>query len=84
MTADVEGPAPGPPTCTEHPGDTEVAGRAGSGQDKRGSHLVLPLAQGPPSTVPAGLPPCCPHWLSPTAPLALQVNVSLTGESSRS
>lgn len=34
-TASVEGPSPGPPTCTEHPGDREEAGRGGTAQGKQ-------------------------------------------------
>lgn len=64
-----------------------LEGVAGNKEKKRFLPSAAPHS-GAPTTVPVGLPLCCPHWLSPTAALDCRdqhtgdARVALTGETS--
>lgn len=60
-TAGTEGPSPGPPTCTEHPGDTGVAARGGRGGGKRLSPPAAPRSGVPQHAAHTGSAPQ-PPW----------------------
>lgn len=59
-TAGTEGPSPGPPTCTEHPGDTEVAARGGREGGKRLSPPAAPRSGVPQHAAHTGSAPQAP------------------------